>query len=146
MPRMPSAERVHRLGSAAVWAAMWLGSGLILRGHPDVFVSVVPLLAGGGIVSMSLPGPRGIRAYLIGSLAVAATLLTGGAVLLSDTPFAGPMLALWGTAAFCLLVVMPVCLTFAPPPKAQATAGASGPPPPGALSRGVSERAPHYRS
>ncbi|GAA2208075.1 hypothetical protein GCM10009850_035330 [Nonomuraea monospora] len=112
-----SPQRVHQVGSALAWVGVWTGAGLILRGHPDVFGSMIPLLAVGSFIGLALPGHDGVRFYLIGSLAVWAALLVGTALLLSGTTLLGPMLGLLAAGAGYFLVVTPTYLVMRPPSR-----------------------------
>ncbi|TYB60205.1 hypothetical protein FXF51_31915 [Nonomuraea sp. PA05] len=110
-----SPQRLHQIGSAVAWVGMWAGVGLLLRSQPDVFGSMIPLLAAGSVIGLALPGHDDVRLYLTGSLVVWAGLLSGAALVLGGTSFLGPILTLLAVGAGYFLIVVPTYLTMWPP-------------------------------
>jgi hypothetical protein len=106
---VPRRVRVYQVGSAVVWAAIWLGTAVVLRGQIGEFGTMLPILAIGAVLGLGLPPSGGLARHLLGQCVVWAALVAA-TVVLSGTASLLPGLLVLGGGVVWSLVACPVLL------------------------------------
>jgi hypothetical protein len=91
-----------------VWAAIWLGTGVVLRGQPGLFGAMVPTLAVGTLLGLGKPPSGGAWRQFIVQYVVWSGLATATAVVLSDTPYRLPELLVLGVGVVWYVAAAPL--------------------------------------
>ena len=106
---VPRRVRVYQVGSAVVWAAIWLGTAVVLRGQIGEFGAMLPILAIGAVLGLGLPPSGGLGRHLLGQCVVWAALVAA-TVVLSGTASLLPGLPVLGGGVVWSLVASPLLL------------------------------------
>ena len=77
--------RAYWIGSVVVWIAVWLGTGVALRGS-GLFGKVLPILVAGNLIGVAADGLPG-RIRLLDSAVVWASMLVGVTLVLGESPY-----------------------------------------------------------
>lgn len=107
---VPRRVRVYQVGSAVVWAAIWLGTAVVLRGQIGEFGAMLPILAIGAVLGLGPPPLGGLGRRLLGQRVVWAALVVATVVVLSGTASLLPELLVLGGGVVWSLVASPLLL------------------------------------
>lgn len=89
--------RAYWIGSVAVWVLVWLGTGVALRGSGQ-FGRVLPILLVGNLIGLAVDGLPG-RIRLLDPAVVWAAMLVGVTLVLGESPYLRPQLAVIAAGA-----------------------------------------------